>query len=277
MELEERIKRLESNNRLMAIGLFALVAVIAALVTALAARVLPGYDERLKAQADQFELAVSNLRADLETGSGGKVVKASEFQVVDGDGKKLARLYGDPGNGGGITFFDGNEKPKAALGVVGDDVGLVLGGVSGDSTLGISLISMSGLGGISTYDGKGTEAVRLGATAADTGFVATYDGKGTELVTLSATEEGNGIVSICDGNGTELVMLGGTDTGDGTVFTYNGKGTKLVELGATVEGQGTVSTHDGKGTELVQLGATVDGEGAIATFNRAGEVKNQWP
>jgi len=68
MEMEERIKRLESNNRLLAIGVFALVAVIAALVTAMVVKVMPDYEARLNAQANHYDLALGDLRSDIDAG-----------------------------------------------------------------------------------------------------------------------------------------------------------------------------------------------------------------
>jgi len=140
---------------LLAIGVFALVAVIAVLATALMARVLPDYDGRLKAQADQFDLALSDLRTDLETGSGGKVVKASEFQVIDGEDHVLVVIGGNKDVGGFIATANREGKPLVALGALD-----------------------GGQGVLSTFDGKGTKLVSLGATVGGEGSIATFNRAG---------------------------------------------------------------------------------------------------
>ena len=106
MEIEERVARVESNNRLLAIGVIALVALVGALVTAFQARVRPDYEARLKTQTDKFELAVSALRSDLEKVTGGKVVRASQFQVVDEEGKVLVELTATEDGHGAVTTYD---------------------------------------------------------------------------------------------------------------------------------------------------------------------------
>jgi hypothetical protein len=176
MEIEERMKRLESNNRLLAFGIFALLAAVSTLVTVVVVRVWPDY----------------------ETAQSGKIVRASEFRVVDEQGNDVVRLAKSENGDGYISIYDSK---------------------------GTKLVSINAIesGGRILTHGRDGERLAIMASGETGGLVATTGANGTKGVALVILDHG-GMVATYDSKGTKLVSMGSNSDGEGAVFTYNRAG-----------------------------------------------------
>ncbi len=176
MTLEERLARLERQNRWMKCGLALL------LVVGVAAGLL-GFSS---------QDAVPD------------VVKARAFHVVGKDGKLLVKLE-DVGTGadvaGQVTTLNSKGQELVYLGSTTDGNGVVttLNGKGQDLVQ--LTATRDGKGMVRTLNGKGQAIVRLGVMACGAGSVTTLNGKGREVVDLTTMKDGRGAVAIYDPSG----------------------------------------------------------------------------
>ena len=148
MTIEERIERLERQNRHLRLGLAGIVLGAAAIFAGAAAR---------KAVPD--------------------VIKARAFQVVADDGTPLVVL-GAPTGIGAVATFNGRGQELVRLAATTDGNGTVTTHSSKGQMLVRLGVSTVGAGTVTTSNGKGQELVKLGVFTEGTGFVAVLDPSG---------------------------------------------------------------------------------------------------
>lgn len=176
MTLEERLARLERQNRRMKCGLALL------LVVGVAAGLL-GFSS---------QDAVPD------------VVKARAFHVVGKDGKLLVKLE-DVGTGadvaGTVTTLNSKGQELVELTATLDGNGMVITRNGKGNELVELRTAADGEGMVRILNGKGQAIVRLGVIAGGAGSVTTLNGKGRELVDLTMSKDGRGAVAIYDPSG----------------------------------------------------------------------------
>ena len=223
MTIEERIERVEKQNRRLKWAMTATSVVVAAVLVGVIVAVVFA----VRQPAPPTALAVAD------------VIQAKEFQVVDDVGSAVVTLRSWK-LGGRIETR--NHQGKRLFSVAAAD---------------------DGSGTLSTYNAEGKELVSLGSTDEGHGALSTRSAEGKELVSLTAMEGGSGgALTTYNAEGKELVSLGMTEGGSGMVTTHNAEGKELVSLGMAEGGSGTVTTHNAEGKELVSL-AVVDAEGVM--------------
>ncbi len=152
MTVEERLERLERQNRRLKTGLASL------LVVAVAAG-LVGF-----AQPDSIP----------------DVVEAKAFHVVGEDGTVLVKLQDSLGTGSGlfgtITTLNGEGKTLVVLRAA-QGVGTVSTWNGEDQAL-VALGVAHGAGAVMTMNGEGQKLAQLGSTKDGAGAVVTYDPSG---------------------------------------------------------------------------------------------------
>ena len=165
--IEDRLNRLEKQNRMLRLAVGGLV------MAALALGVLG--------------LMRANTIPDL--------IEARMFRVVDESGGTLVSMRSLVGHGRVVTFDDEGRIRATVSG---------FGTVSTFNNEGERLVrlnaTVSGQGTVSTYNGEGQELVGLGSTERGEGVVATYNGEGQRLVVLTAIE-GVGALGARDPSG----------------------------------------------------------------------------
>ena len=199
MTVEERLDRLERQNRWLKAGLASLL--VAAVATGL------------------LVFAPQDTIPDL--------VEARAFHVVDENGAVLVKLedsFGfSLGLGGTITTLSNEGQKLVMLTATMDGEGMVRTLNGKGQELVVLGTTVDGTGAVAIMNSKGQELVRLGATEGGTGAVTTMNGEGQELVTLGATVYG-GAVRTLNGKGQELVKLGVLESGKGAVSAFDPSG-----------------------------------------------------
>lgn len=210
MDIEQRLLRLERQNRRLKWCLTGLVllAVASVLIGQVAPAKVP------------------------------KVVQANRFEVIGDNGKPLVVLKSRFGFGT-IQCLGPQGRFLMEAGVRSDVAGLLSQLSAEDRAKAMAKFPLRGT--VSTFGPIGQRAVILSSMADGKGSVTTFDGMGHELVRISAAEDGNGTVATFGRRGQDLVRIGGTAVGEGAVTTFGGKGHAQVRLGANLDGGGTMT------------------------------------
>lgn len=239
------------------------------------------------------------------TGEAG-LVRASEIQLVDADGRmlaqlgvnrsgggalvlwskdgtRLAALEEGPNAGGQLAVFNEQSNPIAYLGSGTSDQGILIT----RNRDGAKLVETNGFrnggGSITTWLGD-QPLVDIGV-GGGAGMVEIKSG-GVTVASLGATEDGGGYIAAHGDKGNELAALrGGHDVAEITI--KDPAGSALVQL-AGFSGQGvlrtmnksgaTVSIENGiglwneAGKQVVGIAATSNGSGSITTMNANGKA-----
>lgn len=167
---EQRLRRLERQNRLLMAGLVMLVGAL--LIGATGKEAVPD------------------------------VVKARAFHVVGKNGTVLVKIKSSLPSGRGpgtVTTRNSRGQELVTLNATSEDEGMIrtLNGKGQELVL-ISSNTVGREGMVSTWNGKGQRLVRLGVGTNGVGMVTTLNGKGDELVMLGARTDGPGSVTTYD-------------------------------------------------------------------------------
>ncbi len=175
MTIEERVERLERQNRHLRLGFVGVVLVAATIFTGAAQReTVPD------------------------------VVKAKAFHLVTDDGKTLVKIEDTKGLGFGIggtvTTYAGNGTELVKLTTTTGGAGMVTTLDGKGQKLASLRATGGGQGAVVTYSSKGQKLVELGATSRG-GAVTTFNGQGKDLIRLGVTTDGTGLVGVFDPSG----------------------------------------------------------------------------
>lgn len=156
------------------------------------------------------------------------VVKAKAFYVVTDDGTVLVKIEDALGIGlvGTVTTLNGKGEELVQLGATIDGDGTVttLNGKGQDLVnLGVTT---GGEGTVTTLNGKGQRLVGLGVSTEGAGMVTTLNSQGQELVTLGVSVHGGGVVTTSNGMGQKLVQLTATTDDEALIVVHDPNGKK---------------------------------------------------
>ena len=194
MTIEERIERLERTNRRYRL-MFTLLGVVAICAVGISATQDDGIPD---------------------------VIQAKAFEVVDDEGKRLAKLYDNQGNGILETF---NDKGRQIV---------MLG------------VSVNRAGFVSIFNDKGKQLVRLG-TREGYGGIITYNGKGNTIVELGSVLDGKSTITVSDDKGKRMIMLASDENG-GAIGVFGKTDELRCAISVLKNDDGTVfvTDHNGK-------------------------------
>ncbi len=161
MTIEERVERLERQNRHLRLGFVGVVLVAATIFTGAAQReTVPD------------------------------VVKAKAFHLVTDDGKTLVKIEDTKGLGFGIggtvTTYAGNGTELVKLTTTTGGAGMVTT-LDGKGQKLVELGATSRGGAVTTFNGQGKDLIRLGVTTDGTGLVGVFDPSGRNRRGVLAT------------------------------------------------------------------------------------------
>ena len=128
------------------------------------------------------------------------VIRAKSFEVVNEWGEVLLRLFGTDEGDGVVSVYNG------------------------DGGLAVTINSVDGAGGVTTFNSDGVWCTGIGATNEGAGSVAIFNSEGGLLAELSAADARSGRLSIYNSKGDELVHLGSSPGGGGAVVVKDRHG-----------------------------------------------------
>lgn len=199
MTIEQRLDRLERQNRLMKGSASVLLLGLLTIATLGASQ--------------------QNSIPDL--------IEARAFHVVGKDGAALVKIdtwkIGDS-HIGAFSTYGANQKLVVGIGATDGGHGLVATWDGRGQQLVKLGVTTEGEGTVTTRNGLGKELVKLGVGLNGNGTLTTKNRLGGMLVRLGSTQGGAGAVSVLNGSGVQIAEIGMSTEGVGLMSVFDPSG-----------------------------------------------------
>ena len=145
-------------------------------------------------------LLVGGLLAATSLQSVPDVLRAKKFEVVNDEGKAVAKIFVDAG-GGMLALGNKDGRPVAVIGANAIGMGKVV---------------------LSNKDGE--RVAVLGASVDGMGGLVIYNKDGKHVAVITAGDDGMGMLGIDNKDGKRVAGIYADAIGDGAITTHNSKG-----------------------------------------------------
>lgn len=242
--------------------------------------VLVGSVKELLAGLDDASRSDTVALADLEralageaTGSvsGGEVVRAHRFEVVDARGRVRATLGMHPDGSPSLWLFDEEGESRVEIDLLGGCPNLTLRDESGEGRAALSL----GAGGspdLALYDDKGEARATLAIHPDGSPILGLYDQKGERRAQLAVLPDGSPSLWLSDGKGELRAGLALLADGSQGLHLYDQKGERRAALAMHPDGSPGLALYDQKGQARAWLGVLRSGSPGLRLFDKDEKV-----
>ncbi len=180
-----------------------------------------------------------------------ELVQAKTFEVVDNNGKVIAKFGQEKGNGTLTTYSGAGNKL-------------------------VSLITTEGgAGGINTFDDRGQLTFKVTNTKGGGGYFALYNDQQKEVVEYGVTNASSGYFRVNDRYGDKLAWLTYVEGGGG-YFSLSNNGEETLSLAAS-GGGGRISAYNKKNKRIAYMGSQDSQDGNLTIFNSDGTISGSIP
>lgn len=192
-DIEKRLQRLESANRLYKLFFVVVLGVSAFFIST-------SFTEKTTVQ---------------------DVVKAKEFQLVDTDGGVLMSLRRE-GDAGQLDMYNTVGTKLLSLTTSDDGAGCIVGRDANGKRI-YRLINVKGGGGsVSVYNREEVKASEMTITDKNTGYIELNNSDGNKMLRFTyGTGSSAGIISVYNGLGNRIIVLGSDASDNGVLNVLN--------------------------------------------------------
>lgn len=179
-------------------------------------------------------------------------IQAKSFQVVDDNGKVIALLGEDKGNGSLTTYNARGRKLVDLFTSEGGAGGINTFDDDGDVIFKVTR-TKSGGAYMGMFNSEAKEIVEFGVTEGESGYFKVNDKYGDKLAWITYTEDGGGYFALLNNN-KETIRLSTPDAG-GRIGISNKKGNRNVYIGTQDNQDGNITISNASGSKLGSIPA----------------------
>lgn len=241
MSIEQRLARVERQNRIFK-GLFTVAgAAVAALVFYGATEPIP------------------------------EVVQARRFEIVNEAGNTVLEMNSELGSGK-LTIWnkDGKVIIHAGTGITTESGELRIKNKDGNEIIHVGADFLTGNGMLTIRNKDGNETIRAGARVNGDGLLIIGDKNGNAITHVGVESNGGGMLMLKNKDRKQIFYAAAGVIGDGLlkILTKNGK--NMIYAGGVANG-GIIEIDNKTGETVIQLVVNKRGNGVVGVYNRSGK------
>ncbi len=179
-------------------------------------------------------------------------IQAKSFQVVNNNGKVIAELGEDKGNGSLTTYNTSGQKLVDLFTSEGGAGGINTFDDDGDVLFKVTRTS-SGGAYMGMFNSDAKEIVEFGVTEGESGYFKVNDKYGDKLAWITYTEDGGGYFALLNNN-KETIRLSTPNVG-GRIGLSNKKGNRNIYIGTQENQDGNITISNAAGSKLGSIPA----------------------